>query len=234
LEGREISVHVLTDGKNVSVFPASRDHKPLLDKNRGPNTGGMGTVAPVPNVTDEQLEMITKTIVMPVINGMRKRGTLFTGLLYPGLMMTKDGPKVLEFNVRFGDPEIQSYVRLLKTDLFEIFMACAKGELKKVKVEWEKKSACCIVLASGGYPGTYKKGEIVYGLGKAEKQKDIVVFHAGTKNINGKICTNGGRVLGISAVGETLNEALDKAYAVIGNGHIHFANMKYRGDIGRI
>lgn len=234
LEGREISIHAFTDGENVSLFPPSRDHKPIFEGNIGPNTGGMGTIAPVPGITEEQMELIKQTIVLPVIQGMKKRGMPFAGCLYPGLMMTKTGPKVVEFNSRFGDPETQSYVRLLKTDLFDILVACAQGKLADINVEWEKKSACCIVVASGGYPGTYKKGEVIHGIGEAEKNKDIVVFHAGTKNCDNKIYTNGGRVLGITATGKTLESALDKAYAAIGAAGIHFAGMQYRKDIGRV
>lgn len=234
LEGKEISIHAICDGTNVSVFPASRDHKRLLDDNQGPNTGGMGTIAPLPNITKKELEKITRNIVLPVINGMKKRGKPFTGILYPGIMITKNGPKVLEFNARFGDPETQSYMRLLKTDLYDILVYVANGKLSDITIEWENKSACCIVVASGGYPGAYKKGEIIHGIKKAEKDKDIVVFHAGTINCNNKFCTNGGRVIGITATGKTLDEALDKAYAAIGPRGIHFAGMQYRKDIGRI
>lgn len=234
LEGKEISIHAFCDGTDVSVFPASRDHKRLLDNNQGPNTGGMGTIAPLPNITKKDLEKITQKIVLPVVKGMKKRGKPFAGLLYPGLMMTKDGPKVLEFNARFGDPETQSYVRLLKTDLFDILMSAAQGKLTGIDIEWKDQYACCIGLASDGYPGAYKKGEVIYGIKEAEKDKDIVVFHAGTKTIDGKIYTNGGRVLGISATGKTLEDALDKAYAAIGTHGIHFAGMQYRRDIGRV
>lgn len=146
--------------------------------------------------------------------------------------MTKDGPKVLEFNVRFGDPETQSYVRLLKTDLFDVLFYTAKGRLSEVAFEWENKSACCLVIASAGYPGAYKKYEVIHGLKEAEKDKDIVVFHAGTINCNNNICTGGGRVLGITATGKTLESALKKAYAVVGPKGIHFTGMQYRKDIG--
>ncbi len=234
LEGKEISIHAFSDGENISLFPPSRDHKPIFEGNIGPNTGGMGTIAPVPGITEKQLELIKKTIVLPVIKGMKKRGMPFAGCLYPGLMITKDGPKVVEFNSRFGDPETQSYVRLLKTDLFDILVACAEGKLSDINVEWENKSACCIVLASGGYPGAYKKGEIIHGIKEAEKDKDIVVFHAGTINCNNEFCTNGGRVLGVTATGKTLESALTKAYSVIGASGINFAKMQYRKDIGRI
>lgn len=234
LEGKEISIHAICDGTNVSIFPASRDHKRLFDGNHGPNTGGMGTIAPLNNITKEELGKITRKIVLPVIKGMKKRGKPFTGILYPGLMITKNGPKVLEFNARFGDPETQSYMRLLKTDLFDILVSAAKGRLSDVTIEWENKYACCIILASGGYPGAYKKGEVIHGVIEAEKDKDIVVFHAGTINCNHEICSNGGRVLGLTTTGNTLESALSKAYSLIGTSGIHFAKMQYRHDIGKI
>ncbi len=234
LQGKEISIHAFSDGENISLFPPSRDHKPIFEGNIGPNTGGMGTIAPVPGITEKQLELIKQTIVLPVIKGMKKRGMPFAGCLYPGLMMTKDGPKVVEFNSRFGDPETQSYVRLLKTDLFDILVSAATGRLSDIAIEWENKSACCIVVASGGYPGAYKKGEIIHGIEEAENDKDIVVFHAGTINCNNEFYTNGGRVLGITATGKTLDEALNKAYSVIGKKGIYFNGMQYRRDIGRV
>lgn len=231
LTGREVSIHVFSDGKTFSIFPTSRDHKPIFDGNKGPNTGGMGTIAPVAEITKKDLEIIKKKIVEPALNGLKKRGAPFVGCLYPGLMMTKDGPKVIEFNSRFGDPEIESYMRLLKSDLFEILNACAEGKLSKVKVNWSKQFACCIVLASSGYPESSHKGDIIYGLDK-NYGKDIHVFHFATKKENGKIVTNGGRVLGITAVGKTLKEALKKAYSTIGTNGIHFERMQCRLDIG--
>ena len=153
LTGNEISIHVITDGKTYSIFPSSKDHKPIYDNDKGPNTGGMGTIAPVPFVNKTLMKEIEEIIVIPTLKGMQRRGIPFVGCLYPGLMITKEGPKVIEFNVRFGDPEIQSYMHLLKTDLFTIFMACVKGTLKRVRIVWAKKGACCIVLASAGYPG---------------------------------------------------------------------------------
>lgn len=232
LQGKEISIHVFCDGENISVFPVSRDHKRLLENNEGPNTGGMGTIAPLSYITKKDIDNITRKIVLPVIRGMKKRGTPFAGLLYPGLMMTEDGPKVLEFNARFGDPETQTYMRLLKTDLFDILASASLGKLADVAIEWKDQYGCCIILASGGYPGEYKKGEVVYGIKKAEKDKDIVIFHAGTKIIDGKICTSGGRVLGITATEKTLEKALAKAYSVIGKNGIHFEGMQYRRDLG--
>lgn len=234
LEGNEISMHVVSDGEKFIVFPPSRDHKPIFDKNLGPNTGGMGTIAPVPNISEQQIEEINKRIIVPLIKGMRQRGIPFKGLLYPGLMMTKQGPKVIEVNSRFGDPEAESYMRLLKSDLFEILYQSATGKLTDTPIEWLNQSACCIVLAAAGYPGEYKKGEIIYGIDRVEKEdKDIVVFHFATKRENGNLVTNGGRVLGVTAVGTTLPEALRKAYSVIGEKGIHFNGMQFRTDIGK-
>jgi phosphoribosylamine---glycine ligase len=232
LEGHEVSIHVFSDGEHISVFPTSRDHKTIYDDNRGPNTGGMGTIAPLPYLTEKDLDYIKEKIVMPVIRGMKERAVPFVGLLYPGLMMTKDGPKVLEFNARFGDPETQSYMRLLETDLFDIFMACIEGKLGSLKISWSKQSACCIVLASAGYPGSYKKGEVIHGLDHVSSDS-IIIFHAGTKQADGEIVTNGGRVLGVTAIGKTLDGALKKAYGAIGERGIRFAGMQFRKDIGK-
>ncbi len=234
LTGKEVSIHAFTDGTNFSIFPPSRDHKPIFEGNKGPNTGGMGTIAPVPEITVSQLDEIKKTIVEPLIKAMKARGIPFTGCIYPGLMMTAGGPKVVEFNCRFGDPEMESYMRLLDTDLFEILSACTDGTLYNIKVNWKKQSACCIVLASAGYPASSSKGDEILGLDQADSAKDIVVFHFATKVIGGKITTNGGRVLGVTAVGENLNDALQKAYSVIGKKGVHFPGMQYRKDIGKI
>lgn len=234
LEGKEISIHVFTDGKTFSMFPTSRDHKPIYDGNKGPNTGGMGTIAPVPEINKKDLEIIKEEIVEPALNGLRKRNIPFTGCLYPGLMMTKDGPKVIEFNSRFGDPEMESYMRLLETDLFDILLACAQGNLSGLKIKWSEKSACCIVLASAGYPASSHKGDVIKGLEKYKNSRDIVVYHFATKEENGNIVTNGGRVLGVTAVGKNLKEALKKAYSAIGPQKINFDGMQYRKDIGKI
>jgi len=234
MQGLEISIHVFSDGKTFSVFPTSRDHKPIFDGNKGPNTGGMGTIAPVPKISKKDLEIVKNKIIKPALSGLKKRGIPFTGCLYPGLMMTKNGPKVVEFNSRFGDPEMESYMRLLKTDLFDILNACAEGKLSKIKINWSREYACCIVLTSAGYPATSHKGDVIYGLEKASKLKDVEVFHFATKKENGNIVTNGGRVLGITALGKTLDIALKKAYSAIGKNGIHFEGMQYRLDIGKI
>ncbi len=242
LEGHEISIHAFCDGKTVSVFPVSKDHKSIFENNLGPNTGGMGTIAPVPGLNKSFLKEVNQTIVQPALNGMKKKGITFTGCLYPGLILTKQGPKVLEFNSRFGDPEMESYMRILETDIFDILEACVNSTLSQLNIKWKKQFACCIVLASAGYPGTVKTGEIIHGLkltpplikgGREGFNNDVAVFHFGTKIENGNLVTNGGRVLGITAIGNTLDQALDKAYAMIGEKGIHFSGMQYRRDIGR-
>ncbi|MBI3627241.1 MAG: phosphoribosylamine--glycine ligase [Candidatus Sungbacteria bacterium] len=228
LRGDEISIHVFCDGKNIAMFPSAQDHKQIFDNDEGPNTGGMGTITPVPWVNKTLMDQIKRTIVLPTIRGLEKRGRKFVGVLYPGLMITNHGPKVIEFNARFGDPEAQSYMRVLKTDLFEILSACVEARLDQIKIEWTYESACCVVLASGGYPGEYKKGISIDGL--ETTSSDAIIFHAGTKMQDGAIVTNGGRVLGVTATGKDLSSALGKAYARI--KMIRFGGMQYRRDIG--
>ena len=229
LEGQEISVHAFCDGENVVMFPASQDHKRIFEGDKGSNTGGMGTIAPVPWVTEAQIKEIKEKIVIPTLKALKKRDRPFKGVLFPGIMMTKDGPKVIEFNARFGDPETQSYMRILESDLADILIACTDGTLKERKISWSRKSACCVVCASGGYPGNYEKGKEICGL-DAIKDEDVVVFHAGTKTKGSKIVTNGGRVLGITAIGSDLKESLVKAYDALKN--LSFDGMQYRKDIG--
>jgi phosphoribosylamine--glycine ligase len=231
LAGTEISFHALSDGVSCQVFPSSQDHKRIGEGDTGPNTGGMGTIAPLPFVDEALFNQIKNTIILPTLVGMEHEGVPFSGLLYPGIMLTKDGPKVFEFNSRFGDPEAQIYMRLLKTDLLDIFNACVEKKLSEIKIDWEKFSACNIAIASEGYPGNYEKGKVITGVGDAELDKDIVVFHAGTKMENGNLVTSGGRVLGVSAIGATLPEALAKAYKAIEK--ISFEGMQYRKDIGK-
>ena len=228
LIGKEISTHAFCDGENVSMFPSSQDHKTIFEGDIGPNTGGMGTIAPVPWVTVDHMKAIEEQIVKPTINALKKRGRPFRGLLFPGIMITESGPKVIEFNARFGDPETESYMRILKTDLVDILLASVSGKLNEQKIEWENFNACTVMCASKGYPGNYEKGKEIFGLDNLEK--DIVVFHAGTKEVDGKIITNGGRVLGVSAIGADLKEALAKSYKVIES--ISFEGMQFRKDIG--
>ncbi len=230
LTGGEISIHVFSDSKTFSIFPTSKDHKRAYDGNRGPNTGGMGTITPVLEIKPEIIEEIKNKIIGPTLNGLKKRGSPFIGVLYPGIMLTKTGPKVIEFNARFGDPETQSYMRILKTDIIDILIACVKGNLKNLKIKWAPESACCIVLASGGYPGVYKSGKIIKGIERAEKLKDVVIFHAGTKQSSNDIVTNGGRVLGVTAIDSSLPLALKKAYTAV--NEIKFEGKQFRKDIG--
>ncbi|MFA6554548.1 MAG: phosphoribosylamine--glycine ligase [Candidatus Paceibacterota bacterium] len=227
LQGKEISIHAFCDGKNAVLFPSAQDHKSIFDNDKGPNTGGMGTIAPVPWVTREQMKEIEDMVVIPTIKALERRGKPFKGILFPGIMITKSGPKVIEFNARFGDPETQSYMRILETDLIDIILACIHGNIKDQNIKWSPKSACCVVCASGGYPNKYENGKIISGL---DLNEDAFVFHAGTKSDGKNIVTNGGRVLGVTAVGNNLKESLGKAYKAI--KLISFEGMQYRKDIG--
>jgi phosphoribosylamine--glycine ligase len=230
LEGQEVSFHAFSDGKSYQLFPTAQDHKAVYDGDKGPNTGGMGTIAPVPWMSQALTDLVKDQVVGPTLKGLKNKNISFEGILYPGVIMTKNGAKVLEYNARFGDPETQSFMRLLKTDLLDILEASVDGKLSDIKIEWQPGFACCIVLASGGYPGSYEKGKVISGIEEAEKSQDVVVFHAGTKVADGKILTNGGRVLGITATGTTLREALNKAYNAV--KLISFEGMQYRSDIG--
>ncbi len=230
LQGPEFSIHAFCDGENFKLLPPAQDHKSIFNGDKGPNTGGMGTIAPLPWVSQELLNEVAEKIVKPTLEGLKKLGSPFVGLLYPGLMLTKEGPKVIEFNARFGDPETQSLMRLLKTDLLEILEACVDGNLDKLNIEWNNKYACCIALASGGYPGKYEKGLPISGIEEASKMENVIVFHAGTKISDDQLVTNGGRVLGVSVTADNLKSALDKAYEAA--KLIHFDGMHYRTDIG--
>lgn len=232
LTGPEISTHAFSDGKIYSIFPTSQDHKRIGENDTGPNTGGMGTVAPLSIVSDELLKEIEETIIAPTLQMMNEDGNNFSGVLYPGLMLTPDGPKILEYNARFGDPETQTYMRLLDTDLLDIIDACIDGTLDKTKIKWKSLSACTIVLASGGYPESYEKGKIISGIENTGGDGNIIIFHAGTKyDSERNLITNGGRVLGVSATGTTLEEALASAYKAVVK--ISFEKMYYRKDIGK-
>lgn len=231
LQGKEFSAHAISDGKTFLMFPPSQDHKPVFDGGKGHNTGGMGTIAPLPWVTEENMSEIKDLIVEPALKGLKEAGRTFTGLLYPGLIMSPDGPKVIEFNARFGDPECESYMRLLKSDLFDVLNACAEDKLSNVQLEWHEGFACCIMLASGGYPSKYEKGKPITGIEEAEKLDGVVVFHAGTTIKDNQLVTNGGRVLGVTATDDSLKGALDKAYAAV--KLINFEGVHYRTDIGQ-
>ncbi len=231
MEGPEISIHAFSDGKNYKIFPASQDHKKIGEGDTGPNTGGIGTITPVPFIDEKLLKIIEDTIVAPTIKGLADDGIPFVGILYPGLMLTKDGPKLLEYNARFGDPEAQIYMRILDTDILDIIDAMIDGNLNEIDIKWKNLAACNIVLCSAGYPGKYEKGYSISGIKEAEKNPNIIVFHAGTTMKDGVLVTNGGRVLGVSATGINLKEALATAYDAVSK--ISFEGMQYRRDIGK-
>jgi phosphoribosylamine--glycine ligase len=231
MTGPEISVHAFSDGLTYKLFPISQDHKKIGDDDTGPNTGGMGTITPLPFVDQDLIDTIEATIVAPTFEAMKASSTPFEGVLYPGLMLTPAGPKILEYNARFGDPETQMYMRLLETDLLDIVEACIDKKLHEIDIKWSTMAACNIVLASGGYPGKYEKGKAISGIRDAQADPSIIVFHAGTKLQDGTLVTNGGRVLGISAVGATFQDALKKAYDAVAK--ISFEGMQYRTDIGK-
>jgi len=232
LDGPEISIHALSDGTTYKLFPPTQDHKRALEGDEGKNTGGMGVIGPLPFVNEEQMVAIESSVVRPTLEALKKKGIEYTGILYPGLKLSSSGTKVLEFNARFGDPECQVYMRLLKSDILDLFESCVDGNLTSQTIEWNSGFAVNIVLASGGYPDAYEKGFPISGIEEAEKDPDIVVFHAGTMfDLVGRtLVTAGGRVLGISAVGDTLKNALDRAYEAADK--IHFEGKYYRRDIG--
>ena len=228
MEGEEASLLAFTDGKAIVPMISSQDHKRAYDGDEGPNTGGMGTYAPAPVMTEEMVSLAEERILKPIIAAMQKEGHPYQGCLYAGLMVTKDGPKVVEFNARFGDPETQVVLPLLESDLVDIMCACADGKLAEQDIRWSKDSAVCIVLASGGYPKSYQKGYEITGLGKA-RSLDTLAFHAGTAEKDGAIVTAGGRVLGIVATAPHVREAVTKAYK--GAAEVYFRDVHYRKDI---
>lgn len=229
MEGEEASLLAFTDGKTVVPMLAAQDHKRIFDNDQGPNTGGMGTYAPAPVMTDILRLKATERILKPVVAAMAKEGTPYQGCLYAGLMIKDDVIKVVEFNCRFGDPETQVVLPLLESDLAEIMLACATGTLDQADVAWSDKAAVCVVMASGGYPESYETGKVITGLAEADAQENTVVFHAGTKNAASSIVTAGGRVLGVTAVDDNIRAARDRAYAAVEN--IKFDGAFYRKDI---
>lgn len=231
LQGPEVSVLSFCDGKTVVPMVSAQDHKRALDEDKGLNTGGMGTFSPSVFYTEEMNEECMKTIFQPTVDAMAKEGRPFVGILYFGLMLTKDGMKVIEYNARFGDPETQVVLPRLKTDLLEIMEACVDGKLADMNIEWYDNAAVCVVLASGGYPVEYEKGFEIKGLDEIKKYNNIVVFHAGTAEKDGKLVTNGGRVLGITGIGDNINEAIKTAYE--GVEIVDFDKKHFRTDIGR-
>lgn len=230
LDGQEVSFHAISDGKTYTMFPTSQDHKPIGEGDTGKNTGGMGVIGPVPWVTKEMQKDIEVGVVEATLETMQSRGIPFSGILYPGLKVSSKGPRVLEYNARFGCPETEVYMRLMKSDIFELFEACVDGALVNFNLEWNPGYAATIIIASGGYPDSSEKGVPIFGIEEANKVPGVVVFHAGTAIANGQVVTNGGRVLSVSGAGATLKEALDTAY--VGVTKISFNNMQYRRDIG--
>ena len=228
MEGEEASLLAFTDGTTIRPMISAQDHKRAYDGDRGPNTGGMGTYAPAPVMTPEMTERAVEEILKPTIAAMAKEGRIYRGCLYLGLMVTADGPKVVEFNARFGDPETQVVLPLLDSDLVAIMCACADGTLADVPIRWKDGAAVCVVLASGGYPGHYEKGQEIHGLADAEAM-GALVFHAGTAMKDGKLVTNGGRVLGVVGRGTDISSAVDAAYAAAAK--ISFKDAYYRKDI---
>ncbi|HHW48428.1 MAG TPA: phosphoribosylamine--glycine ligase [Clostridiaceae bacterium] len=231
LTGHEVSILAFTDGKTIVPMVSSQDHKRALDNDQGLNTGGMGTFSPSRIYTSELAEICMGKIFKPTVSAMNSEGRKFKGVLYFGLIITKDGPKVLEYNARFGDPETQVVLPRLKNDIVEIFNAVIDERLEGLEIEWDDNAAVCVVMASGGYPLKYQTGYEIEGIDDAENDEKVIVFHAGTKLENGKFLTNGGRVLGVTALGDTLDSAIERAYNAVAK--IRFENMHYRKDIGR-
>ena len=227
--GREVTVLCFCDGKTIVPMRASQDHKRVFDGDKGPNTGGMGAFAPSPLYAQEIAERTMNEILVPTLNAMNAEGFTFKGVLYVGLMLTEHGPKVVEYNARFGDPETQVVLPLLDSDLMEIMMAVREQKLGELDIQWKQESAACIVLASGGYPGKYEGGKVITGMDAAE-ETGATVYHAGTKEADGNYVTAGGRVLGVTALGENLRAAVDSAYAAAKK--IHFDGVHMRSDIG--
>ncbi len=241
LQGQEASILVITDSRDIIALATSQDHKRVFDDDKGPNTGGMGAYSPTPVVTAPLMVEIMEKIIVPVIDGMVREGIDYRGVLYAGVMITKDGPSVLEFNVRFGDPETQAILPRLRSDLFEVMMAASGGSLSKIikagGLVWDSSPCVCVVCSAKGYPGPYEKGKEITGLNELKGFKDIEVFHAGTKKISAgahdkaRYVTDGGRVLGVTGMGNTIVEAIDSTYTALRG--IRFEGMHYRTDIGR-
>lgn len=229
LLGEEASILAFVDGKSIYVMESSQDHKAIGDGDSGPNTGGMGAYSPAPVVTDGLMDQITREILVPIVDGMNRNDTPYKGVLYAGVMVTAGGPRVLEFNVRFGDPETQPILMRLKSDLLQVMLAVCDEKLDEVTLEWDERPAVCVVMAAGGYPGEYEKGKKITGLDEAEQIEDVVVFHAGTAEKDGDIVTNGGRVLGVTAKGNSIADA--KARAYMGVDKIKFEGAYCRRDI---
>ncbi|MFC1715614.1 phosphoribosylamine--glycine ligase [Candidatus Poribacteria bacterium] len=230
LEGEEASFIAFTDGKTIVPMSSSQDHKPIYDGDRGPNTGGMGAYSPAPVVTDEVHDLIMESVMKPTIAGMAAEGRPYKGVLYAGLMIIDGKPKVIEFNARCGDPETQAVIPRLKSDIVPVIEACIDGTLDKIQLEWTDGPAVCVVMASGGYPTKYEKGKVITGLDAANAMENVIVFHAGTAKQGDDVVTNGGRVLGVTALGSDIQDAIDTAYE--GVKKISFEGAYCRSDIG--
>lgn len=229
LEGIEISLHALCDGTHVQILPSSQDHKRIGDGDQGPNTGGMGTYSPTPFLSTEAWEKVGHAVLDPWLSGCAKERIDFRGLIYPGVMLTASGPRVLEFNARWGDPETQVYLTRLENDLVDLFEACLDGSLDRHPLQWSRQASVCVVIASAGYPGAAERGKVIYGLEEVDRLPQVKVFHAGTAMKEGQVITNGGRVLGVTAWDDTLSAARDRAYAAV--SRICFDGMQFRRDI---
>jgi len=227
--GTECSLHALVDGENYLLLESARDHKRALDGDQGPNTGGMGAFSPANNWNSKSQAQFEAKIMRPLLRGLLQEGIKFNGLLYPGLMITSECPRVLEFNCRFGDPETQALLPRMKSDLLPLLEATIDGKIDTCAIEWDTRAAVTIVLASGGYPGKYETGKSISGLEDAAKLEDVRIFHAGTKHADGQIKTAGGRVLAVTALGPSVEDARERAYDAV--SRIHFESCQYRRDI---
>jgi phosphoribosylamine--glycine ligase len=230
LKGEELSVLALVDGQTIYVLESAQDHKPIGDGDTGPNTGGMGAYSPAPLATPEMMAKVEREILVPIVDALHNDGAPYRGVLYAGLMLTPAGPKVLEFNCRFGDPESQAILMRLESDLFEMLDAVVDGRLADIEIRWNPKPAVCVVMASEGYPGKYEKGKVIKGLDVTAAIEDVYVYHAGTSSLEHLTVTNGGRVLGVTALGRDIADAKARAYAAVET--IQFENLYYRKDIG--
>jgi len=231
LVGEEASILAFTDGKTVLPMVSSQDHKPAYDGDMGPNTGGMGAYSPAPVVAPELDSEIERRILRPCIEGMAEQGKPYTGVLYAGLMITDAGPKVVEFNCRFGDPEVQVVLPRMTCDIVPLLLACCDGTLDQLQTTWDDGACVTVVMASGGYPKAYEKGKVITGIDRAEREEGVIVFHAGTKREGDNLLTNGGRVLDVTALGPDIASTIDKAYRAV--KQIHFDQAHYRTDIGQ-
>jgi phosphoribosylamine--glycine ligase len=229
LLGEEASILAFVDGRNIYMMESAQDHKPIGDGDTGPNTGGMGAYSPAPIITEDMMDRVTREVLVPIVDAMNRNGTPYKGVLYAGLMITSGGPRVLEFNVRFGDPETQPILMRLQSDLLEVCLAVCNGTLDEVFLKWDPRPAVCVVMASGGYPDDYQKGKVITGLDQAAELPDVVVFHAGTKQEEGRVVTSGGRVLGVTALGADIAAAKARAYEAV--ERVRFDGAYYRHDI---